>query len=113
MLPGQTTGLVEPCQCERCDKPATVRFCTESDSFGDELTPMCGECADEYQNKPPLEMDCDFCKKLAVVHPMRDTLEEGTHGRVYYVCQPCQVKYDETVAEAYEEMEREEDRLCW
>jgi hypothetical protein len=86
MLPGQMVGIAKGFQCERCGKPATLGLCTESDSFGDEITSMCTSCAIEYQNAPPLKGECDFCKEIHKLSPLR-SYDEG--GRVYYVCDSC------------------------
>jgi protein-arginine kinase activator protein McsA len=113
MLPGNVVGLDQPRQCERCEKPATVRLCTESDSFGDELTPMCDNCLKEYQSQPPLEGYCDWCKKTAVLSPMRD-IDEGSHGPVYQVCQPCRNDYNAALDEEFDELDRRRaERESW
>ena len=106
MLPGDVRKLADNLRgmtCERCSKPAEFEVCTESDSFGDETVLMCIDCKTAFVNQPPMEVECDWCKKLSEVHPLRDTLEEGSHGPVYYVCDDCKRKYRESEDAAFEE----------
>ena len=53
---------------------------------------MCAECHASYlaeiANKDT-SGNCDWCKQMSPkLHPKRD-FEEGTCGRIYYVCDPC------------------------
>jgi hypothetical protein len=74
---------------------------------------MCDDCVAEYQKCPPVWANCDWCKKVAKLSPLRDTLEEGMHGPVYYVCSPCVKEYDERVNEEYEKECNRDDELIW
>lgn len=74
------------------ERPATKRVQGETDSMGCEMNDMCSECYDEY-SKAQQEADtsgtCEWCQtEVEKLVDARD-YEEGLHGRVYRVCQPC------------------------
>lgn len=93
-LPGtfHAFKLVTLCD-EHPDRPAVSRVQGETDSFGAELIDMCQECLAHYReqlsdNRNLLEQ-CDWCKNQSTGLCDRRDFEEGTHGRVYRVCDGC------------------------
>lgn len=109
MLPGDTTSRFEAGLCEFCNEaPARVGLCTEADSFGSEITPVCHECLEKALNKPKEQEKCDWCKTIALLTPTRDP-DEGSHGPVYHVCAACVEKQNDY----YIELERREEDSQW
>ena len=111
-LPGDTIKfhtLEQVCDgynCE-CTSLATNRVQGETDSFGAEYHYFCTDCTakchkDERENRE--EECCDWCKKQALLAPIRDW-EEGLYGPVYYVCSKCRCKQDKDMQEEYEHLD--------
>ncbi len=89
-MPGSSHNLPDGATCdEHPDRPAVRRIQGETDSFGAEYYDLCAECLEQHRNRPPPAGDCDWCKKESEkLTPRRDS-DEGSHGRVYLVCDPC------------------------
>ena len=91
------------------DRLAVVRLQGETDSFGAELNDMCTECRDayrEYLRTADTSGVCDWCKAhKPKLRPRRD-IDEGSHGRVYDVCDDCIDKENQRLAEELAEYER-------
>jgi len=91
MLPGEITGYAGDENCHCCNYSwATALACTESDSMGDELTPMCEACVKIFEAEViSQKFDCTWCKNATYtpvpVRPIRDP-DEGSHGPVYWLC---------------------------
>lgn len=95
MLPGQTKPYSGPAvTCYTCEeKPATVKYCVESDSFGDEVDLLCAECIKERKGDGKTPGICDRCSAdVEHVTPVRD-MAEGSHGPVYQLCDLCHKKF--------------------
>lgn len=94
---------------EKCGKPSRHKIIGESDSFGDEHCYFCTEC---YQKQRQWEIDnppmgsCDYCKASNVRLFKHRDIDEGMHGPVYDICQPCRERY---VAQLREELEANQD----
>lgn len=91
-LPGHITKSPEGIMCDdHPDVLAVARLTGETDSFGSEEHDLCQSCYNEHKKhindlSPGI---CDWCKSSAKhLKPRRD-YKEGSHGRVYYVCQSC------------------------
>lgn len=109
MLPGQTTSVEvnDPwgTECCSCDQPATVKMCTEADSFGEEFEVYCQPCYDVYKKaqeeaEETSESPCDSCRGTfltATMHYYRN-IDEGSHGPVYHVCEKCYQKYQDYIS---------------
>lgn len=99
-LPGTRRGAPDGTMCdEHPDRPAIVRLQGETDSFGCEMHDLCQKCLDAERNVEPDVGECDWCKAPEqVLRPRRD-IDEGTSGRVYYVCAGC-VRKDEAAIQA-------------
>jgi hypothetical protein len=112
-LPGEIDRVAKPRSCEvrKCRAEAFNRICIESDSFGSEYEYMCDKHIDGYRanlaKAEPEEGECRWCKKMAILKPTRDW-EEGSHGPVYYVCQPC-IDRNNQVDDSEEEEEEDDD----
>ena len=106
-LPGEVVRLL-PNTKEVCDKhterKAEYRLCTETDSFGSEFEYLCYECYEAFkQFKKDVTGTCEWCKVSGIkVSPLRDA-EEGSHGKVYHVCDNCRKAYNDQIAEEDEE----------
>ena len=96
-ISGPTRGLpgrkMKPEYDARCDdhedRLAVIKIQGETDSFGAEYFYMCQECLTEHEAQSDEdESTCDWCKKMAMLKPIRD-LTEGSCGPVYYVCPSC------------------------
>ena len=91
---------------------ATHRLCTESDSFGHEYLYMCKNCYNEYKEKKDQtkeeEHKCDWCNTLNILKPVRDP-DEGSCGRVYYVCNSCRNRMNERLKEELEYSNQDND----
>lgn len=88
----------QKCDCHP-DRPATVRYQGETDSFGCEMHDLCDECFKEFRaadRSPEARTGrCDWCKHDATdLAPQRD-IDEGMAGPVYDVCGTCRKKYDD------------------
>lgn len=85
-LPGELKAVSNTGHyCEDCGKPATWRFCVESDSFGSEFAYSC----DDHKPTPqPVSWPCERCGSKKDVKAFRDPAE-GSHGPVYYWCGSC------------------------
>ena len=100
MLPGETTTRFEAGICDRCcESSATIGLCTESDSFGDEITPVCDDCLKASQ-KDTNHGKCG-CGVAAELKPTRDP-EEGAHGPVYWLCENCRTRKERVWQREYE-----------
>lgn len=99
-LPGAHHKIPDGTMCDlHSDRPATHRVQGETDSFGSELNDMCDECYEELKKNPNPTGTCDWCKTPDVsLRPRRD-YDEGTHGPVYHVCQPCIKKDEDRITE--------------
>lgn len=97
-LPGTRRGPPDGTMCDdHPDRPAVVRLQGETDSFGCEMHDLCQECLDAERNVEPDIGECDWCKaKEQVLRPRRD-IDEGTSGRVYYVCAACAKKDEDAI----------------
>jgi len=89
----EVPGLKAEYDRRKVDLPrATVRVQGETDSFGCEFIDLCKECAEKHykavREYRELERSCDWCRKLGKLAPTRD-YDEGSHGPVYEVCEPC------------------------
>jgi len=112
-LPGDTTTInpldhhieCEGYNCE-CNALAVKKVQGETDSFGCEYLYLCHDCYTKLQTSIAEneggEDCCDWCKKLAILSPIRD-FEEGLNGPIYYVCSSCRNKQDADIWEEYEE----------
>lgn len=109
-LPGdiRKLGKDSTACCERHeDRKATHQLCTESDSFGDEWTDVCDECITDSLEAPAYVGVCEWCKTEDVeLSPVRDT-DEGTHGPLYDVCNPCKGKQADRDAAEWNAMQQE------
>ena len=86
--------------CDQCsgaeppiEKPAKAAMIGETDSYGSEVHHYCEDCIkaiEEEREKSNSEDElkyCDHCEAQSKdVRPMRDP-EEGSCGRLYYLCQ--------------------------
>lgn len=112
-LPGACHVPPRSATCdEHPDRPAAARVQGETDSFGSELIDMCAECASQHrQHAATADASgrCDWCKKDAPCLRARRDWEEGMHGPVYRVCEPCVAKADAAAAEEWAAMESETD----
>lgn len=89
-LPGEVKKITnsEGSVCEEagCSHHATHKYCSESDSFGDEWTYLCETHLPDPNAKNV--SDCDQCHaEKVVVVPTRDP--EEIHGPVSYLCPDC------------------------
>ena len=103
-LPGARHALPDGTMCDdHPDRPAVARVQGETDSFGSEMHDLCSECLKEFRLYGESGGRCDWCKQeVERIRAKRD-YEEGLHGRVYYVCDPCAKRYDA----AQEELDRD------
>ena len=102
-LPGRilrTEYMIKGHTCDQCssaeppiEKPAKAAMICETDSFGSEVHHYCEDCIkaiEEEREKSNSEDElkyCDHCEAQSKdVRPMRDP-EEGSCGRLYYLCQ--------------------------
>lgn len=100
-LPGKKIALVEPAECEHCQKPATCSIVGETDSFGSETSEYCDECAQKVLdalNSVTVSGRCDICGKDRKLRSRRDP-QEGRCGPVYEVCGECSIKFDDWLNE--------------
>ena len=102
-LPGRilrTERMIKGFTCDECssaeppvEKPAAAAMIGEADSYGSEVHHYCEDCIkaiEEEREKNNSEDElkyCDHCKGMVKgVRPMRDP-EEGSCGRLYYLCE--------------------------
>ena len=102
-LPGRilrTEYMIKGHTCDQCsgaeppiEKPAKAAMIGETDSHGSEVHHYCEDCIkaiEEEREKNNSEDElkyCDHCKGMVKgVRPMRDP-EEGSCGRLYYLCE--------------------------
>ncbi len=102
-LPGRilrTEYMIKGHTCDQCsgaeppvEKPAKAAMIGETDSLGSEVHHYCEDCIkaiEEEREKSSSEDElkyCDHCEAQSKdVRPMRDP-EEGSCGRLYYLCQ--------------------------
>ena len=102
-LPGRilrTENMIKGHNCDQCscteppvEKPAAAAMIAETDSLGSEVHHYCEDCIkaiEEEREKNNSEDElkyCDHCKGMVKgVRPMRDP-EEGSCGRLYYLCE--------------------------
>ena len=117
-LPGELIKLNSKFHpmANKCDNHplvlATYRLCGESDSFGDEYLYMCDTCYNEYKIEKEKtnedEHNCDWCNTLSILKPVRDP-DEGSHGRVYYICNNCRIRMNERLKEELEYSSQDDD----
>lgn len=103
-MPGTLYGVPPGAKCDTydCVNPATVRVQGETDSFGAEMHDLCGECARrEHQGSRDFfaNGECEWCQKQATDRREQRDYDEGTCGRVYFVCGKCRGRYQERLAE--------------
>jgi hypothetical protein len=112
-VPGSTRAIspgVTKCEGYNCVCPeyAIIRLQGETDSFGAEYFNYCEACYKACMDaEKDIEDNCDWCKEMAKVYPVRD-YSEGMSGPVYYVCMECSTKQDK---EALEELKWMEENL--
>lgn len=103
-LPGDIRRLKDSKEfCEtHSDRRAIASIQGETDSMGCEIDYVCQECLDHYKHARDLRKDdeacCDWCHNEAPLRPTRD-IDEGTSGRIYYVCEPCRNKQNKALEE--------------
>ena len=102
-LPGFKRAPEEGMMCDdHPERAAVVKRQGETDSFGCEYFYQCQECSDKTDNEGNSRQGhCDRCSSQEVeVLPTRD-LDEGSYGRVYWLCASCRKKQQEYYAREY------------
>lgn len=85
-----------------------TKIAGEVDSFGAEWHYLCQACLDAEraqpaQPAPDTSGQCDWCKNMAAWRKPRRDYDEGSCGRVYYVCRPCIDKDNARIAAELDE----------
>lgn len=110
-MPGSGHHLPKGTTCDlHPDQPAVARIQGETDSMGAELNDMCQACLDAHRKhraKRDTSGICDWCKKQVERRGETRDYDEGLHGPLYMVCQPCVQRRDQRLQE---ELDRDRDR---
>jgi Zn-finger nucleic acid-binding protein len=118
-MPGNTRGITgqHGTQCGFaiegfCTTKPTKELCTESDSFGDEWTPVCIPCLVESKRRIQTSTETTHCPRCDLEFLEKDLetrrdWEEGMHGPVYDMCPKCAEIWDLSDNIAFMEMDDE------
>jgi hypothetical protein len=109
-LPGDVRNIRTPEKCEYCSYPAEHELCTESDSFGDEWTPVCKKHLPDPSKK--LVGSCECCHAVdVVIVPTRDP--EEIHGCITYKCPECLLIHYQYSNSLMDDLEDDDDSNDW
>lgn len=79
--------------CVCCGARSQVLVLLDSNCFRSERQPYCSTCADLRDVRSAISGTCEFCPNSGVLVPTR-CIDEGAHGRLYWVCGDCSERSD-------------------